>query len=241
MTDSTATQDRSVQATVYTILKNSIMSFQLKPGTVMSTQEIATKLQVSRTPVREAFIRLQRDGLVDIFPQKETIVSRIDLQRVWQERFIREALECTVLDSVAANRTAENLAPLHANIEMQQKVFAAGDYYEYMRLDNEFHHLLFTIGGQELAWETVMDVSSHYARVRFIAVWTAQIMEKNISQHQLLVSVVEEGSAEAARTLMKKHLHQLETEIKDIAVKYPDFFVSAENSNPARRDMLLSL
>ena len=62
--------DSSVQSAVYTALRNNIMSLQLKPGTTMSTQKIAEKLNVSRTPVREAFIRLQRDGLLDIFPQK---------------------------------------------------------------------------------------------------------------------------------------------------------------------------
>jgi len=66
------------------------MRLQLKPGTAMSTQEIADKLHVSKTPVREAFIRLQREGLVEIFPQKQTVVSRIDLKRTAQERFIRE-------------------------------------------------------------------------------------------------------------------------------------------------------
>ena len=112
--------ESSVQSAVYNALKNNIMTLQMKPGTVMSTQEVAKKLDVSRTPVREAFIQLQRDGLVNIFPQKETIVSRIDLSKVEQERFIRESLECANLELVVEKFTRKDISELELNIERQR-------------------------------------------------------------------------------------------------------------------------
>lgn len=84
---------KSIQTLVYEELKRNIMSMKLEPGQTMSTQEIATKLNVSRTPVREAFLRLQSEGLVEMIPQRETMVSKISLKRVEQEKFIRECLE----------------------------------------------------------------------------------------------------------------------------------------------------
>lgn len=89
---------RSIQTLVYEELKKNIMSLRLKPGQAMSTQEMATRLKVSRTPVREAFLHLQSEGLVEMIPQRETIVSKIDLKRVEQEKFIRECLELGVID-----------------------------------------------------------------------------------------------------------------------------------------------
>ena len=85
-------EQKSIQALVYEELKRSIMSMKLKPGQVMSTQDIATRLKVSRTPVREAFLRLKAEGLVEMIPQRETMVSRINVKRVDQEKFIRECL-----------------------------------------------------------------------------------------------------------------------------------------------------
>ena len=82
-------QDSSIRENVYRVIRENITSLQLAPGTTVSTQELAAKLQVSRTPVREAFIRLQKEDLVEITPQKGTMVSRIDLTRAEKERFIR--------------------------------------------------------------------------------------------------------------------------------------------------------
>ena len=120
--------ESSVQSAVYNALRNNIMSLQLKPGTVMSTQEIAQKLDVSRTPVREAFIRLQRDGLVDIFPQKETIVSRIDFNKVEQERFVRESLECSNIELFAEKCTRKDIGELELNIERQHATVSSCDW-----------------------------------------------------------------------------------------------------------------
>ncbi len=76
----------SAQEKVYRTLRDEILSMVLKPGTIISTQEIAGLLGVSRTPVREAFIRLQGENLLDVAPQKGTAVALIDLDRVYQER-----------------------------------------------------------------------------------------------------------------------------------------------------------
>jgi GntR family transcriptional regulator, rspAB operon transcriptional repressor len=232
---------KSVQALVYDILKNNILNLQLKPGTIISTQEIATKLQVSRTPVREAFIRLQKDSLVNIYPQKETIVSRINLNRVREERFIRESLECSVLDAVIKNRTITNITMLRENIEQQQSnVKKEKDYIRHIRLDNEFHELLFAIGNQPLSWNTIQNVSAHYARIRLITVWTDEILKTTILQHQKIVTAIEEGALAYAREYMHEHLRRLETEIDDIVKAYPDFFEITEKTK-LQYNMLLSL
>ena len=129
----------SVQDAVYQVLRDAIMSLRLEPGTVMSTQEMANKLNVSRTPVREAFIRLQKESLVDIIPQKETIVSRIDLKRVLQERFIRESLELAVIDPFLEKCGPENLAVMKRLVEKQKEAMKAGESVELINQDNLMH------------------------------------------------------------------------------------------------------
>jgi DNA-binding GntR family transcriptional regulator len=78
---------------VYFTLRKNIVNLNLKPGEPLNVKSISEKLGVSRTPVRDAFIKLEKEGLVDVFPQKGTSVSRIDLRRVDEEKFIRESLE----------------------------------------------------------------------------------------------------------------------------------------------------
>ncbi|MBR4631110.1 MAG: GntR family transcriptional regulator [Treponema sp.] len=231
--------ESSVQSAVYNALKNNIMTLQMKPGTVMSTQEVAKKLDVSRTPVREAFIQLQRDGLVNIFPQKETIVSRIDLSKVEQERFIRESLECANLELVVEKFTRKDISELELNIERQHSTISACDYNSLLTLDNEFHHYLFKITEQKLAWEMISSTSNHYSRIRLITVWNKDIMMETILQHQKILSAIQEKDAEYAKITVKAHLHQLENQIGKLIQEYPDYFVSESLSKEERFSALL--
>src|SRR4051794_27041342 len=87
----------STRSQVYTIIREAIVSLRLLPGQALSENELATQYGVSRTPVREALIRLAGDGLVEVVPQLGTFVSRISELDVREAQFIREVLECTSL------------------------------------------------------------------------------------------------------------------------------------------------
>ncbi|MCR5724966.1 MAG: GntR family transcriptional regulator [Treponema sp.] len=217
--------DSSVQSAVYNALRNNIMSLKLKPGTVMSTQEMAIKLEVSRTPVREAFIRLQRDGLVNIYPQKETIVSRIDYSKVEQERFVRESLECANLDIFIDSSSRKDFVNLELNLEQQRATISSGNYNTLIQLDNAFHAYMFKATGQHLSWNVIEGNSNHYARIRLMTVWNKDIMQEIILQHQKILSAIEERNAEYAKIYMKAHVHRLENLLQQTVKDFPDYFV----------------
>lgn len=233
----------SVQGYVYSALKNSILCLQLKPGTVVSTQEIATMLSVSRTPVREAFIRLQRDGLVDIYPQKETVISRINLKRIQQERFIRESLECANIDAIIQKGGPHDLTALYENLEQQKRVLAeekpSGP--EFFRIDNEFHQLLFALSGQQLSGQVIIDTNTHYTRVRLVTLDNIEIAKASILEHEMILSEIELNLPELARGHIRIHLHRLENEIDAFVEKFPDYFETGEEQVTNRLDRLLTL
>ncbi len=232
--------DNSIQSAVYTALKKNIMSLQLKPGTPMSTQEVATKLDVSRTPVREAFIRLERDGLVDAVPKSGTFVSKIRLDRVEQERFIRESLECSNIDMLIEKATPKDIRELELNIEQQSSTIDTVDIYNLIDLDNSFHEKMFQISGQILSWETIQTNSIHYARLRLMTMWNKDVMHGIVLQHQKIVSAIAEKSSEHAKIYMKAHLHRLETQVQDIMKEYPGYFDADSLSIESRFEMLLA-
>lgn len=224
----------SVQAYVYNTLRNSILRLQLKPGTVVSTQEIATKFSVSRTPVREAFIRLQRDALVNIYPQKETVVSRINLKRIQQERFVRESLECASIDIIIKNGGPYDLSALYKNLEEQKRMLAEGysDVFDFFAIDNEFHRMLFALSGQELSAQVIADTNTHYTRVRLVTLANTEIARVSIMEHEMILSEIESNLGELARGHIRYHLHRLEHEIDAFVEEYPDYFESGEEKSP---------
>ena len=157
-------QDNSIRENVYRVIRENITSLQLAPGTTVSTQELAAKLQV---------IRLQKEDLVEITPQKGTMVSRIDLTRAEKERFIRESLETAILPLFLQNCTEPDLKELELLIEKQKACFTGLKPLEFIALDNQFHQRFFELAGQDLSWDVVASTNPHYNRLRVLTVQNA--------------------------------------------------------------------
>ena len=221
----------STKGAVYSVLKEAIMTLQLVPGTGISTQEVASKLNVSRTPVREAFIRLEKEGLVDIYPQKETVVSRIDMHRVLQERFIREAMEVAVVDPFLEKCGPADFSLLRENIEKQRECFREKRHHEFIQYDNNMHSQFFETAGQQLAWEMVSECNGHYDRFRLMAVRVEEIQLGVILQHEKIIDMLERGEAEQAKKELKAHLSKTRTEKDVLLAQYPEYFAQEGSQN----------
>ena len=220
---------KSIQTLVYEELKRNIMSMKLEPGQTMSTQEIATKLNVSRTPVREAFLRLQSEGLVEMIPQRETMVSKISLKRVEQEKFIRECLEMGVIRKFmdkSGCEVEENMAEL---IQLQKKCGEEKDFVGFLEADDQFHKVLFDVTGQEMAWETIASRNGHYNRLRILYVQRDTAMQESIEQHHKIATLLESGSREEAARALSSHVRRLDIDEAGLIAQYPDYFESEGN------------
>lgn len=219
----------TVQNAVYQELKKGIMTLHLVPGTEMSTQEIATKLQVSRTPVREAFIQLQKEGLVEAIPQKGTKVSPINIKRVGQERFLRESLELSVIEPFLDNVNTQDYQLLRANIEKQKEYWNKRDFAGFVQLDNQFHKSLFEVAEQQLSWELISNYNGHYDRLRILTIRNEETLTGTIQQHEQIVSLAEQGKVEEVYRELKHHVRKILVEKEELIQNYPGFFVSGED------------
>ena len=206
------------------------MTLHLVPGTEMSTQEIANKLQVSRTPVREAFIQLQREGLVEAIPQKGTKVSRINLKRVHQERFLRESLELSVIEPFLNKVSISDFERLKVYIEEQKDYYREKKYAEFVLCDNHFHKLLFDVAQQQLSWEVISNYNGHYNRLRVLTIQDEETIAGTIHQHEKMIRLMEEKNTESVYAETKNHVRKILLEKENLVERYPDFFVNGEES-----------
>src|SRR5689334_11568771 len=94
---------------VYETIKRNILLLTLEPGQMISEKEIAEKLQVSRTPTREAFIMLAEEDLITVYPQKGSFISLIDIDHVEEARFLRENMEVAILKIACETFTEKEL------------------------------------------------------------------------------------------------------------------------------------
>lgn len=216
-----------MQEMVYRTLRDKIVSMELKPGTTISTQEIADSMSVSRTPVREAFIRLQREDLLDVTPQRSTVVSKINMDRVYQERFIREALEIEVAQKFIEVATPEVLARMRRNIEKQYAAIEEQRYVDYLELDNALHQTAFTETHEDLGRSIVQQMNGHYDRIRLISAWEGQIVYTAMQEHEKYVDYIERKDALHARKLLRSHLQALRMQEEILLTNWSEYFNDA--------------
>jgi len=226
---------KTASGTVYDILHRNIINLNLVPGTVMSEKDISEKMEVSRTPVREAFIRLSNDALVTVIPQKRSFVSRINLARVREERFLRESLEISILEELILHNEDLPLENLYVNLENQKTAMEESDSTKLIELDDTFHSLFFDLAGKHMCYEVIMNFSSHYRRVRYLSMSVSGVSDENMKNHSELLQLVEKRDLEKATKTMKNHLRKLNVEKDIIYKKFPKYFKNDSVSDD--RDM----
>lgn len=226
---------------VYYTLRKNIMALNLKPGEALSIKDISDKWNVSRSPVRDALIKLEKEGLVDIIPQKGTIVSKIDLKRVEEERFLRESLEENAIRLFIKSYKESDISILRHCIEMQQQSLKDNDYISFLTYDDNFHHVFFKAIAKDMCWEIIQSMSGHYKRIRLMSLWDYKILSNVVVQHEEILDRICSNNLTGATEILIKHLSKISTEEMELIKKYPDYFKEQGNDGILMNDFYGSL
>lgn len=205
------------------MLKENIINLELAPGSAISENELASELGLSRTPVREALIELSKVKIVDVQPQKKSLVSFIDYDMVEESRFMRNHLECAVAELACGMASAEDLERLSENVKLQNFYLESGSSEQLMRLDNEFHQTLFEIAQKPQVFAMIQNFSIHFDRVRRMALDSVKDL-KIVQDHAGITLAIRENRPEEARALMEKHLSRYKVDAAAVRSKYPQYF-----------------
>lgn len=204
-------------------LKENIIHLDLIPGTMLSENELAGEMQLSRTPVREALIELSKSGIVEIFPQKGSALSLIDYSMVEEARFMRNVLECAVVELDCDIKVPEILEELEANVQLQEFYLKNRSSEKLLELDNQFHRLLFLMAGKLQIHALMGSITIHFDRVRSMSLATVKEL-KTVSDHRAILDAVRAGDKQSARALMEKHLSRYKIDQEELREKYPGYF-----------------
>ena len=204
-------------------IKANIVNLELVPGSQISENELAVEMGLSRTPVREALIELSKVEIIESHPQRKSTVSLIDYDLVEESRFMRNLLECAVVELVCEMAGPMDVERLNANIRLQ-RFYLDGTYTnELMALDNQFHGMLFEIAKKSRIFELIQNIAIHFDRVRGMALSSVKDL-KVVQDHQELVEFIRQRDAKAARELMEVHLNRYKIDAAEIRETYPQYF-----------------
>jgi DNA-binding GntR family transcriptional regulator len=217
--------DRSRHAApqVFERLRELIVSLELAPGAVLPRAELAERFGVSQTPVRDALIRLGEEGLVDIFPQHATLVSRISIGSARQAHFLRCSIELEVVRTLALNVAPELVARLRGYIDLQQTVFAAKDLPGFVAADQAFHRYMYEATGVPDLWDLVRRMSGHLDRLRRLHLPKEGKAEAVIRDHRRLVDAIAKGDPDGAQARLRQHLSGTLGLVDEMRARFPDY------------------
>src|SRR3954451_11333765 len=218
----------SVGAQAFAALRHAVVTLRLKPGQSFSEQEVAQRLGVSRTPVREAVIRLAEAGLLEVLPQRGTFVRKISLKAVRDARFVREAIELAVLREAVGRLPASFFAAARALIVAQREAAAGDDLERFLGLDDVFHRSFADAVDLGHAWSVVEAQKTRMARVRFLSLAGASPVGPLIDEHETLLATAESGDPPASEAAMRAHLSEILSALEPLRQRYPDLFEPGE-------------
>lgn len=214
----------SIASQVYDHLMQKILDMELQPFQELSEARLAAQFGVSRTPVREAFARLARRGLVDILPQRGTRVSPLSEKLIAKSRFIREALERPLARLAAEKLTPEIAALLEREVALQHTFAKLGDDQSFLQSDDQFHALIAKAAGFESIWDDVREAKFHMDRVRRLSLLSQEHMFFIVAQHEEILACLKAHDAKGADESIALHLISVMRELDIIRERHPEYF-----------------
>lgn len=209
---------------IYEHLRNRIISLSLKPGEELPILELSKELGVSRSPVRDALMRLQGEALVEIVPQKGCWVKAIDVERAAEERFLRASLEKSVLQRFAESMKPSAITRLEYYLQLQKEAAERRDGAAFYSSDDMMHATFFEETGLSRLWRVIERESGDYRRIRILSLDSDGIYEKNMEQHRCLIDALKNSDIEKALEIENEHLSKVVFELDGIIGKHPGYF-----------------
>lgn len=220
----------STREYVYRFLKFNIMELKLIPGSALSEKDIAQLLGVSRTPVREAFIQLSQEYLLDILPQKGTYVSLIDIENVNESKFLRETVEKAVIAIACVEFPSDKLFEIQSNIALQELCIKEKNYMRFYELDEELHRTIFVGCKKARIWSMIQQMNTHYNRVRILNIAGGYDVRPVLKQHKELVLAIKEKDIDLGMKTIDRHLNKVTFDIQDLCRDYVNYFKQTQTT-----------
>lgn len=214
---------------IYHALKEDILTLKLKPGQMISENEISRSYNVSRTPVKAAFLRLRAEKYIEIVPQKGSFITLLDIQYIRDIIYLRYVLESDIIKTVLNMESRDGLlTALNENLGEQKELIEhdSPNPKSFYEIDSRFHYALFEFAGRSKMWDIIQDFQVYYTRFRLLDTLTTARYNQLFQEHCRICGLLENGKSEDLKAEMYSHLHgNLKVLDQKIAGEYKDYFI----------------
>jgi DNA-binding GntR family transcriptional regulator len=213
----------SLEKLAYDAIKAGILNFQLMPGETVVESELARQLGISKTPVRDALSRLEKEGFIQKTPYKGYTVALITKETVVEIFEIRAALEGVAARHAAEKFSEQDLATAQELLEKHRLALADQSIQRASQLNKQFHELILQKSGNQRLRQILSNLDEHLQRYRLLSNFQAGRIEKSVAEHNQIFEAIREKRAEDAETAARQHLLSVLEDLKN-----QDFMESAQ-------------
>ena len=207
----------------FRVIKENIINLELAPGSMISEQDIANELHLSRTPVHEAMQELSSTKIIEILPQRGSHISLIDMALVDEAIFVRSTIESAVTEQACKQATDADIQNLEENITLLEFYCSKNSLDKLMEIDNAFHEMMYKITNRMQCYYMVRLINIHYDRIRELHLHSFN-PESILKEHKEILEAFKKRDSLAAKKAIEKHLTRHYTQEDEIRKKYPQYF-----------------
>lgn len=210
---------------IHHLLRDDIVQMRRRPGDVISEKDIAAAAGVSRTPVREALLRLADEGLVEIAPKSGTYVARIPVNALPEAIIARLAIEQVAARAAAERAAGSAVAGLRATLERQKECAAAGDQDGFHDADEVLHRDIAVAARLPGLWPMVQQIKTQLDRYRHLTLPQPGRIGRVLVEHAAIIEAIAAHDPDAAAAAVAAHLSGLSASLAEIRQINPEHFV----------------
>ncbi len=228
---------QTIAVQVCSFLRREIIAGVLLPRALLSEQELSQRFGVSRTPIREALIKLCQENLVEIYPQYGSFVAPIKLRDVFDSQFVREALECAAIERAIERIDAAQAKALGAILRRQRLMQRADDEAAFFIADERMHAFIMEIAGHPHAWRQVESAKAQMDRVRHLTMRLPRKLSSVVAEHEAIVDRLIDRDRAGALEAMRIHVRGLFRSVEILKQEHADYFAEDDGESSTLRSI----
>ena len=205
------------------IIKENIINLELKPGSMLSEQDIANELNLSRTPVHEALQELSTTRIIQILPQRGSYVSLIDLSLVDEAIFFRSTIEIAVAELACDCASDQDLVSMEENLNLQNFFLEKENIEKLFDLDDSFHKNLYRITNKLQCYQLIKTMNIHLDRIRELHLQSTNPATV-VEEHKNIFSALKNKDKSSVKSLLNEHLTKLYSQENEIKKRFSNYF-----------------
>lgn len=205
------------------VISENIINVQLIPGSLVSENELANALGISRTPVREALQELQKSQLIEVIPQRGSFIAKVSFDIIEETVFLRRVLESAIVEELCDQITEQQILILEENIQLQEYYLSKGMLEKIFELDNKLHFELFCMCHKERIYQLMASMMGHFDRIRTLSLYSIKEI-RIVEDHKAIVHAIKAHDKQLAKDLIVTHLLRYKVDKEEVMKKYPEYF-----------------